>query len=82
MARKRAKRDTYLYTLRQGNRIVYIGTTKEPQQREQQHRSEDKKFNRMAISFPCSEKIALEREQERIQAYQRSHRGRKPRYNK
>ena len=82
MNKKRAKRDTYPYKLKDGNKIVYIGQTKEPERREEEHRAEGKKFTRMDREFPCSEETALKKEQEEISRYRRSHGGRGPKYNK
>ena len=79
MGKKRAKRDTYLYELKDGRKTVYIGITDDPKRREQEHRDEGKKFTKTNVNFPCSKDTAIEREQERIEQYKRSHRGKKPR---
>lgn len=79
MGKKRAKRDTYLYELKDRRKTVYIGITDDPKRREQEHRDEGKKFTKMKVNFPCSKDTAIKREQERIEQYKRSHRGKKPR---
>ena len=43
------KRDTYKYELKQGNKVVYVGITKDPNRREQEHRDEGKRFTSMNI---------------------------------
>jgi predicted GIY-YIG superfamily endonuclease len=80
VARRRARRDTYPYELKDGRKTVYLGITSDPKRREKEHRSEGKKFTRMIVQYPCSEENALRREQKRIESYRRSH-GRKPKYN-
>ena len=81
MGKKRAKRNTYPYVLKHGRKAVYIGITKDPERREQEHRDEGKNFTSMILDFPCSEETALKREQEKIESYKRSHKGKKPKYN-
>ena len=81
MVKKRTRRDTYPYVLKDGRKVVYIGITKDPERREQEHRSEGKKFSRMITGFPCSEETARKREEEGIERYKRSHGGKKPRHN-
>lgn len=83
MGKKKAKRDTYLYSLKEANKIVYIGQSKNPSQRVQEHRDSRKNFTKMDVkSYPMSEKTALNREQEWIKEYKRKHRGKSPKYNK
>lgn len=75
------KRDTYNYNLWAGSRKVYEGITNDPEVREQQH-EQDKKFTRVEVQKPAvSRETALEREQEAIKRYCRSHGGRPPKYN-
>ena len=81
MGKKRAKRNTYPYELKDGKKVVYIGKTKDPERREQEHRYEGKKFTSMNLDFPCSEETALKREQQKIESHKRSHKGKKPKYN-
>lgn len=77
---RRAKRNTYLYRLKDGRDTVYIGITSNPKRREQEHRSEIKKFKKMTVEFPCSEATARKREQKKLESYRRRH-GRYPKYN-
>lgn len=77
----RAKRDTYPYALKDGNKVVYYGITNDTQRRKQEHRDAGMRFTRMERDNVCSRETALKREQNRIKRYQRNHGGRKPRYN-
>jgi len=64
--KKRAKRDTYLYHLKQGRTIVYTGITDDPKRREREHRSAGKRFTHMFVhSYPSSRKTARKREEKR-----------------
>jgi len=81
MPKKRAKRDTYPYVLKDGREVVYIGITKDPERREEEHKNEGKRFTKMVTEYPCSERTARKSEQKRIRSYERSHKGKKPRYN-
>lgn len=61
--RKRAGRDTYLYHLKQGRKIVYTGITDDPERRELEHRSAGKRFTHMFVRpYPSSRKTAHKRE--------------------
>ena len=75
------RRNTYNYNLWDGSRKVYEGISNDPEVREQQHR-QDKKFTRIEVRKPavCRD-TALEREQEAVERYRRSHGGRSPKYN-
>lgn len=76
------KRDYYRYKLNDGNNVVYFGITNNPDRRESEHVSEGKNFSNMKIVGPVVKKeTALNWEQERIDQYEKNHRGRKPRYN-
>lgn len=81
LGKKRAKRNTYPYVLKDERKIVYIGITNDTERREQEHKAEGKKFTSMIPDFPCSEKTAHKHEQEKIERYKRSHKGKKPKYN-
>ena len=75
------KRDTTRYTLRNGQKIVYIGQTNAPERREGEHHV-DKKFDRMQKEGPkVSKETALDWEQEALERYRRGHQGNTPRYN-
>ena len=76
------KRDTYIYQLKDGKRIVYIGITDNPDRRALEHKHSRKKFTHVRVKqFPMSRKKAEELEKEFIQRYQRQHRGKSPKYN-
>jgi predicted GIY-YIG superfamily endonuclease len=77
-----AKRDTYKYELTRGNKVVYVGTTNDPERREQEHR-QNKNFDKMRLVGNVSTQSgALQWETERIQTYMRNHNGKTPEYNK
>ena len=77
------KRDTVTYELKRGRTVVYRGTTNDLESREQQHRSDGKRFDKMN---PTSRKMTSEgakrKEAESLQTYRRSHGGKNPLYNK
>ncbi len=76
-----SNRDTYKYELRDGNRLVYVGISKNPEQREQQHLA-DKDFTRMKIiGRATTEERAGEWEEQRIATYKANHHGERPKYN-
>ena len=78
-----SKRDHHKYQLKQGNKIVYVGVTNDPERRENEHSLEGKKFTNMqTVGRVVTKDTALEWEQEKIDSYRKSHNGRKPRYNK
>ena len=63
-----AKRDTVTYDLKQGHKVVYRGTTNDPEQREQEHRDEGKRFSHMhATSRRMTEDGAKQREAEALE---------------
>lgn len=76
-------RDTVTYELKRGRTVVYRGTTNDLESREQQHRSDGKRFDKIV---PTSRKMtsdgAKKKEAENLQAYRRSHSGKNPVYNK
>ena len=76
------KQDTVTYELKQGNKVLYIGITNDPERREQEHREEGKKFKRMKVTSRCmTEEGATKKEAERLTRY-RKNQGRNPIYNK
>ena len=76
------KRDTVTYELKQGNKVVYVGTTNDLERREQQHREDGKKFSSMkATSRRMTEDGARRKETERLATY-RKNQGENPKYNK
>ena len=77
------KQDTYFYELKQGNKTVYMGISKNPEERERQHRNEGKEFGKMQVApRPMTRDGAEKKEQERLKTYRENHRGKNPKYNK
>ncbi len=75
-------RDTVTYELKQGNQVVYVGETNNPERREQEHKEEGKQFVKMAItSRRMTKDGAQTKEAERLATY-RKNQGRNPKYNK
>lgn len=76
------KQDTVIYELKQGNKVVYVGTTNDPERREQEHKEDGKKFSHMNVtSRRMTEEGAKKKETERIETY-RKNQGKNPKYNK
>ena len=82
MGKRRAKRDSVNYTLRQGRNVVYYGVTNEPARRKAEHKNSGKRFTSMATGVKISRGTAQKRERKRIKRYRSGHGGRKPRYNR
>lgn len=77
-----AKRDTYRYELKQGQKVLYAGITNNPDRREAEHRNEGKRFGRMDVVGPVVKRSSAEKwEEERLNSYRKNHGGRNPRYN-
>ncbi len=77
-----AKRDTLRYKLVHDGRVVYYGITDDPERRREEHKEDGKEFDTMNVTRPAvTEKSAEQWEEERLEAYRRSHHGRNPRYN-
>lgn len=76
------KRETVTYELKDGNKVVYIGTTNNPERREREHRIDGKKFGHMKItSRKMTDEGAKKQETERLVRY-RKNQGKNPKYNK
>ena len=77
------KRDTLTYDLKKGHRVVYRGTTNDPERREQEHRNAGLHFDPLV---PTSRRMtpqgAKDREADSLERYRRNHGGRNPRYNR
>lgn len=74
-------KDTNKYVLKQGNAIVYVGITDNPERREAEHR-QDKNFDKMELVGRKSTRDGAERwEADRIETYMRNHAGKTPKYN-
>jgi len=83
MKKKRKKRDTYIYQLKEGRKIVYVGITNNPNRRAIEHDNTGKEFTHvLLIRGPMSRERAEKLEKEYIQKYKRGHKGKPPRYNK
>jgi predicted GIY-YIG superfamily endonuclease len=77
------KRDNVTYELKRGNKVVYVGTTNDPERREQEHKKYGKEFGHMNItSVKITEETANKREKERLDTYRKNHGGNNPEYNK
>lgn len=76
-------KDTYLYCLKKGNKIVYIGITNDPERRADEHRGEEKDFDKLVLiySSPMTRSDARQKEAEALAIYRRNHGGCNPRYN-
>ena len=76
------KRNTYKYVLKDGNKIIYIGITDNPQRRESEHRR-NKDFQKMeVIGRKVTRDSADQWESERIDKYRRNHKNQIPPLNK
>ena len=60
------KRDTVTYELKEGNKVVYVGTTNDPERREKEHKESGKNFGHMNItSRKMTETGAMKKEEKR-----------------
>ncbi len=76
------KQDTVTYELKNGNEVLYVGTTNDPERREQEHKNSGKKFGHMNItSRRMTEEGAMKKEENRLETY-RKNSGKNPKYNK
>ena len=76
------KRDTVTYDLKQKGKIVYRGTTNNPERREQEHDDDGKRFTKMTItSRRMTADGAKQKEGQALKTYRQNHAGRNPRYN-
>jgi hypothetical protein len=76
-------RDTYRYVLRDGRNVVQYGISDHPEVRAYAHELDGKQFTGIStVGPPVTRESAQDWERDMIEAYQRSHRGKKPRYNK
>ncbi|MBQ9439986.1 MAG: GIY-YIG nuclease family protein [Paludibacteraceae bacterium] len=76
-----AKRNMTRYELRDGNKVVYVGITNDPERRSQEH-SVDKDFTRLVPIGPKVSPETAERwEEDRIATYKKNHHGNRPKYN-
>lgn len=76
-----ANRNTTRYELRDGNKVVYIGITNDPDRRKQEH-AVDKDFTKMvSVGSKVTRATAEKWEEERIGTYMKNHQGERPKYN-
>jgi len=76
------KRDTVTYELKDRNKVLYVGTTNDPERRAKEHEDAGKNFGHMKVtSRKMTEQGAQKKEAERIAQYQKNH-GKGPKYNK
>lgn len=76
------KRDTVIYELKQGKKVVYKGTTNNPERREAEHKAQGKRFTKMNVtSRKMTEEGAKKQEAKSLDTYKRNQ-GKLPRYNK
>ena len=74
--------DTVTYELKNGNKVVYVGTTNDPERRVQEHIGDGKKFSHMNVtSRRMTETGAMKKETQRLETY-RKNQGANPKYNK
>ncbi len=75
-------RDTVMYDLKQGRKVVYRGTTNDPDRRTQEHRAQGKNFDRLVVtSRRMTAEGARRKEAENLAKYRKGHDGKNPRYN-
>lgn len=76
-------RDTVTYDLKRDRKVVYRGTTNDPDQREQSHRADGKNFDKLVVtSRRMTREGAEKKEAENLATYRKGHGGRNPKYNK
>ncbi len=75
-------RDTVTYELKKGNKVVYVGTTNDPERREVEHKQQGKQFTKLNVtSRKMTDNGAKKKEAERLKTYRRNQ-GKNPLYNK
>jgi predicted GIY-YIG superfamily endonuclease len=76
-------RKTVPYTLRQGNKIVYVGITNDLVDRESQHRGNGKRFDSLRPEgSKHTRESARQWEKDRLETFRNNHKGQNPQYNK
>ncbi len=76
------KRDTVTYELKDGKKVVYRGTTNDPERRQEEHDADGKEFTQMNItSRKMTKEGAEKKETEQLETYKRGHSGENPKYN-
>lgn len=75
-------RDTYKYKLMDGNKILDIGITNDPQRRESEHKTARHRGRMKIFGIVVTEESAKKWEKEELEKYKRNHSGKLPKYNK
>lgn len=76
------KRNHYRYILKKRRKKVYIGITKNPKRREEEHKQEGKDFSHMEIiKQKVSKETAEQWEENSLKTYRKGHQGKNPKYN-
>lgn len=76
-------RDTVTYDLKRRGKIVYRGTTDNPERRAQEHKDDGKRFTTMTVtSRKMTEDGAQKKEATALETYRKGHGGKNPLYNK
>ena len=77
------KRNIYNYNLKVGRRVVYKGTTNNPERRFEEHVEDGKRFTHMqVIGRAKTSKGASKEETRQLRSYRKNHSGNNPKYNK
>ncbi len=78
------KRGFARYELREKGKLVYVGITSQSlDERAEQHRQDGKRFTSVNKAGPFVTKDSAEEwEENRLEQYRHSHKGKNPRYNK
>ena len=77
------KQDTVNYVLKDGKKIVYFGSTNDPDRRMEEHKKEGKQFTQMIVlTRRMTKDGAKAKEEERLATYRKGHGGKNPKYNK
>ena len=75
-------RDTVTYDLKKGREVVYRGTTKNPERREQEHRDAGLDFDRLVkTSRRMTSDGAKKQEEKNLETYRHGHGGHNPKHN-
>lgn len=78
------RRNHTRYELRDKGKVVYVGITSQPvDERVDQHQQDGKRFTSVKKAGPLVTKDSAEEwEENRLEQYRHSHKGKNPRYNK
>jgi len=80
---KKKNKTTYNYNLKNGRRVVYKGTTNNPERRLDEHVEEGKKFTHMQVVGRAKTPNGANKEEARqLATYRRNNGGKNPKYNK